>query len=271
MAALFALVLAARAADAAGPFEVPTADVLSYPIGAGDVVHIDVVGEAEMTGDYRVGSDGAVELPYGGRVVVAGLTVDEARKAVTLQLSQKVFARPPQVVLDVASYASRKIDVSGIVAKPDTYALDKGRTTVSDVLVRAGGLTDGTAAKAVIYRDVAGARTTIEVDLERLNAGDMSADKEVIAGDHVYVPPVESVFVDGQVQKPGAIAYRDGMTVTQAITQAGSTLGTARKVAAYIMRGSERIPVNLKRILSGEEADIVLRPSDRVYIPESVF
>jgi polysaccharide export outer membrane protein len=270
MAALFALVLAARAADPSGPSEVPAADVLAYPIGAGDVVHIDVVGETEMSGDYRVGSDGAVELPHAGRVGVAGLTVDEARRAVTEQLKQKVLLRP-QVVLDVVTYASRRVDVSGIVAKPDTYAFDKGRTTVSDLIVRAGGLTDGSAARAVIYRDVAGERLRIEIDLERLNAGDLTADKEVLAGDHLYVPPVESVFVDGQVQKPGAIAYRDGMTVTQAITQAGSTLGTARKSAAYIMRGTERIPVNLKRILSGEEADIVLRPSDRVYIPESVF
>jgi protein involved in polysaccharide export with SLBB domain len=142
---------------------------------------------------------------------------------------------------------------------------------VSDMLVRAGGLLEASAPRAFIVRQVAGESTKIPVDLERLNAGDASADIELRAGDRLYVPPVESVFVDGQVGKPGAIAYRDGMTVTQAIAQAGSTLGTARKAGVYIMRGEERIAVNLKRILSGEEADVALRPSDRVYIPESVF
>ncbi|MDP2306383.1 MAG: polysaccharide biosynthesis/export family protein [Pseudomonadota bacterium] len=259
--------LTALAAHAA---ENRSADVLTYPLGAGDEVRIDVVGELEMSGVFRIGVDGAVDIPYGGRVPVAGLTVDEATRAITAHLAKNVLARP-QVVLDMATYGSRMVNVTGGVMKPDSYAFEKGHTMVSDLLVRAGGLTDASATRAAITREVAGVVTNIPVDLERINAGDAAADLELRAGDRLYVPQVESVFVDGQVQKPGAISYRDGMTITQAITQAGSTLGTARKTAAYIMRGGERIPVNLKRIQSGEESDIVLRPSDRVYIPESAF
>lgn len=262
----FCLVMA-FAAQAA---EHRSADVLTYPLGAGDEVQIDVVGEPEMSGVFRIGVDGAVDIPLGGRVPLSGLTLDEANRAITAHLLNNVLVRP-QVVLDIATYGSRTVVVTGGVVKPDSYAFEKGYTTVSDVLVRAGGLTDASAASAAIMRDVAGVVQRIPVDLERINAGDSAADLELRAGDRLYVPQVESVFVDGQVQKPGAISYRDGMTITQAITQAGSTLGTARKTAAYIMRGSERIPVNLKRIQSGEESDIVLRPSDRVYIPESAF
>lgn len=249
--------------------EMGASDVLEYPIGAGDALRIDVVGEADMSGVFRVGSDGAVDIPYAGRVPIAGLTVDEATRALTVQLG--TVLRRPQVVLNVETYESRKVDVDGIVTKPGTYPLEKKRTTVSDIIVRAGGLADPSAPRAFILREVAGEPVKVEVDLERLNNGDLTADVEVKAGDRIYVPSVESVFVDGQVQKPGAIAYRDGMTVTQAIAQAGSTLGTARKTAAYIMRGTERIAVNLKKIQNGEEADIVLRPSDWVYIPESAF
>lgn len=248
----------------------PTADVLAYPIGAGDEVRLEVVGEESMSGVFRVGVDGGIEVPYAGRIVVAGLTVDEASKAVTAWLARTVLARP-QVVLDVETYAARKVDVDGIVAKPSSYALEKGRTTVSDVIVRAGGLNDPSAPVAFVSREVAGQGVLIKVDLERLYAGDRAADIELRAGDKVYVPPVESVFVDGQAGKPGAIAYRDGMTVTQAIAQAGGTLSTARKAGVYIVRGEQRIPVNLKRIQNGEEGDIVLRPSDRIFIPESAF
>lgn len=258
------MALAAHAAESL------SADVLTYALGAGDEVRLDVVGEADMSGVFPIGADGGIDIPYGGRLPVAGLTVGEATRAITAHLAKSVLARP-QVVLDVETYGSRKVNVTGGVVKPDTYAFEKGRTTVSDVLVRAGGLTDASATRASIFRETAGVVQTIAVDLERINAGDPAADIELRAGDRLYVPQVESVFVDGQVQKPGAISYRDGMTITQAITQAGSTLGTARKTAAYIMRGSDRIPVNLKRIQSGEEADIVLRPSDRVYIPESAF
>ncbi|MES2638239.1 MAG: polysaccharide biosynthesis/export family protein [Myxococcota bacterium] len=262
----FCLLMAFAAHAAASP----SADVLSYSLGPGDELRLDVVGEADMSGVFGVGPDGAIDIPLGGRVPVAGLTVDEAKRAITAHLADHVLVRP-QVVLNIEKYGSRTVNVTGGVVKPESYAFEKERTTVSDVLVRAGGLTDASATRAWIMRDVAGVTNKIPVDLERINAGDAAADIELHAGDRLYIPQVESVFVDGQVQKPGAISYRDGMTITQAITQAGSTLGTARKTAAYIMRGSERIPVNLKRIQSGEEADIVLRPSDRVYIPESAF
>ena len=152
-----------------------------------------------------------------------------------------------------------------------TYWLDQGRTTVSQMIVRAGGLSDPTAPRAIVFRDVGGMPTPIPIDLDRINVGDVTADIELRAGDRLYVPPVESVYVEGQVSKPGAIAYRDGMTVTQAIAQGGGALGTARRAGVYIMRGGEKIPVNLKRIQAGEDADIVLRPSDHVYIPESAF
>ncbi len=250
--------------------EAPAADVLAYPIGSGDILRVEVVGEEAMSGAFRVGGDGAIDLPYAGRIPVAGLTVDEAARAVTGWLGKSVLARP-QVVLGVETYASRLVDVGGIVAKPASYALERGRTTVSDVIVRAGGLNEPSAPRALIFRDVSGERTVIEVDLERLNVGDLSADVELRAGDHLYIPPVESVYVDGQAGKPGAISYRDGMTVTQAIAQAGGTSSTARRSAVYIVRGNERIPVNLKKIQNGEEADIVLRPSDRIFIPESAF
>jgi polysaccharide export outer membrane protein len=258
------MALGVHAAEGSSP------DVLTYPIGPGDEVRVDVVGEADMSGVFRVSGDGAIDIPYGGRVPLAGLTVDEAKRAITVHLGKNVLARP-QVVVDMETYGSRTVNVTGGVTKPDSYAFEKGRTTVSDLLVRAGGLADASATRATITREVAGSTQVIPVDLEQINAGNPEADVELRTGDRLHVPPVESVFVDGQVQKPGAISYRDGMTITQAITQAGSTLGTARKTAAYIMRGDERIPVNLKRIQSGEEADIVLRPSDRVYIPESAF
>ncbi len=250
--------------------EGPSADVLCYPIGAGDQLRVDVVGEPDMSGVVRVGVDGAVDIPYAGRIAIGSLTVGEATRAITVQLGLRVLARP-QVFINIETYASRLVDVDGGVAKPASYALEKCRNRVSDLLVRAGGLADASATEAQIMRDVLGERAVIDVDLERLNAGDPTADLDLRAGDRLYVPPVQSVYVDGQVQKPGAIAYRDGMTVTQAIAQGGGTLSTGRKAAVYIVRGAERIPVNLKRILAGEEADLALRPSDHIYIPESVF
>lgn len=256
--------LSAFAAGAGG------ADILTYPLGAGDEVRIDVVGEPDMSGTFRVAGDGTVTIPYAGAVKVEDLTVDQATIAVTKLLGSTVLARP-QVILTVEAFKARQVEVAGAVKTPGVYPLQSDRTTVKDALVRSGGLQDLSSPRAQIHRQVAGQQQVIEVDLERIYRGDLVADLELRPGDHLYIPPAESVFIDGQVQKPGAIAYRDGMTLTQAIAQAGSTLGTARQSAVYILRGNEKVPVNYKRILRGEEADVSLRPSDRVYVPESAF
>jgi polysaccharide export outer membrane protein len=250
--------------------ETGPADVLTYPLGPGDELRVEVVGQPDMSGDLRVAADGTLTIPLARAVPVAGLTLDQARDAIIADLSDG-YLRNPQVILDISTFASRQVAVSGGVLQPGAYPLISGLTTVSRVLLEAGGITDPNAPQAQIWRDTNGTREVIEVDLERLRRGDPAADLPLLPGDQVYVPLADQVFVDGQVQKPGAIAYRDGMTLTEAIIQAGSALGTARLSGVYIMRGGERMNVNLKRILRGKDEDVPLLPADRIYLPESVF
>lgn len=248
----------------------PLPEVLDYRLGPGDEVALEVVGEAEMSGTFRVGGDGALEIPYGGRILVSNLTIDEAVRVITQHLGGTVLRRP-QVVLTVERYRSREVEVSGAVAKPGRYPMTEARVTVREMLVSAGGLGDLSSPRAEIHRTTSAGRIILEVDLERVYNGDLEADRELLPGDQLYVPPAESVFVDGQVAKPGAIAYRDGMTLMQAIAQAGSTLGTARAAGVYVLRGSEKLPANVRRIQRGDDPDIALRPGDRVFVPESAF
>lgn len=265
--ALLCLVLTslARAGD-----EGLAADVLTYVIGPGDEVHLEIVGQPDMSADVRVDTDGDLPIPMAGQVHVAGLTIDAARKTIVTHLAAG-YLRNPQVLLHVSTFASKLVDVSGGVVRPSTYPIQAGTPTVSKILLAAGGLMDPNAPRAEIWRDVDGVRRVITVDLDRINKGDQQADVAVYAGDHLYVPQVEQIFVDGQVQKPGAIIWRDGMTLTEAIIQAGSTLNTARLQGVYILRGTDRIDVNYKRVQEAKEADISLRPSDRIVVPESVF
>ncbi|MFZ5475784.1 MAG: SLBB domain-containing protein [Myxococcota bacterium] len=261
MFALALCALDARADDAAA------ADVLSYRLGKADEVRVEVVGEEQMSGVYRVNGDCTVELRYAGAVPVCDLTLDEATLAIKGQLARTVLAKP-QVLLSMESYNARVVEVSGAVKEQGTYPIKKDRVTVSDMLLAAGGLVELNTPSATIVRRT-GER--VEVDLLRLRSGDGVEDRALLPGDTLWVPPMESVFVDGQVEKPGAIAFRDGMTLMQAIAQAGSMKSTALKSGVYIMRGSEKLPVNLKKVLKGEEADVKLLPSDRIYVPESVF
>lgn len=242
----------------------------SYVLGPGDEVRIEVVGEPDMSGDRPVFPDGTIDLAYAGRVEIGGLTLTEATGRVRDHLAEKVLVNP-QVVLGIARLASKQVEVSGGVNKQGEYVLDRGDMRVSTLLVVAGGLVDPSTPRAEIWRDGPAGRQVIPVDLERIREGDFAADLEVLPDDHLVIPQPQQVFVDGQVEKPGGYLYRDGMTISQAVAQAGGEKGTAKTNSVQLLRGSERIEVNLKRIRRGVEADVVLRPGDQVYVPESVF
>lgn len=245
-------------------------DTLTYQLGPGDVVHVEVVGEPDMSGDRRIGSDGTVDIAFAGPVAVGGLTLDQATAEITRVLGARYLTRP-QVTLDILKLNSKRVELTGGVVKPGVYALSAGHTTVSDLIVRSGGLVDPATPRAEVWRDGVAGREVLPIDLESVNRGDVSADLELIAGDHLNVPPPPQVFVDGRVAKAGAYVYRDGMTITQAITNAGGFAGSARTTFVQLIRGTDHKRVNVKRILEGHENDILLRPGDQIYVPESAF
>jgi protein involved in polysaccharide export with SLBB domain len=86
------------------------------------------------------------------------------------------------------------------------------------------------------------------------------------------------VYVAGEVNTPGMLDYHGGLTLVQAIMQAGGFLNTARlSHVLVIRRGSEGQPlgslVDVGEILTDGSfgADIALAPSDIVFVPRSVI
>ena len=84
-----------------------------------------------------------------------------------------------------------------------------------------------------------------------------------------------NVFVYGEVKTPGVIPFLSSKKITllQAIAQAGGPTEWAKKTKVMIKRkdkktGKEmKIRVNLKNMISGKIADIVLEEGDVVIVP----
>ena len=88
----------------------------------------------------------------------------------------------------------------------------------------------------------------------------------------------QKVYVDGEVGRPQMINLVGSMTVLQAITQAqGFLVSAQRDEVVVIRRKADKkpfvIPVNVKAALDGTDIsqDIVLQPSDIVYVPKSAI
>ena len=127
-------------------------DSYDYPVGPGDIVRVSMDDLPELREvDARVDGTGAVGLPLLGEVHVAGLTEEETQEL----LAQKVrrYQREPRVHVFIQHYASRNVEVMGMVARPGTYSLNGPGESILSVMGRAGGakgVGDERAAEKVI-------------------------------------------------------------------------------------------------------------------------
>jgi len=87
-----------------------------------------------------------------------------------------------------------------------------------------------------------------------------------------YLSKKISVF--GQVRKPGTLSFVDGMTIIEAISQAGGFTEMARKNAVSVTRksgGEHKYTIPVESIGEGKAANFFLRPGDTVFVPRRLW
>ena len=260
-------------AQAAAPAQAPAAPQptasfnATYLIGVSDVLAIKVFNEEQMTNKYTVDTDGSITFPLIGRFQVGGKTTRQIEEDLTRAL-QPDWLKRAQVSVEIAQYRSRSIYVLGEVRTPGRYNIE-GPMTLLEVIANAGSTTasasntiivqrykDGLAA-AVAAPTTAGDTRWAEVtriNLDDLREGKLSANLLLQDSDMIIVPPAERVYVSGMVKTPGSFVIRPGMTVRQAIAEAG---GIAE-------RGSTRGIKIIRKDDKGREVEIDAKMSDLV-------
>ncbi len=235
-----------------------------YAIGPGDVIDIKVHGHDLGRSQFIVGASGEISFPYVGKIELRGQTVFQAESLVEEKLADG-YLLSPEVTIQVAEHRSQRVEVLGAVDKAGIYYLD-GPTTVRSLIAKAGGINVEKGGVVLLTRN--GQVTRIGLaDLEGPEGAEI-----VEPGDVVNVDPAGSVvYLAGEVKKPGAIQYSEGLTVSQALIRAGGSSGVSRLSGTYILRDGERISINLRRVLKGKDADMMLEPGDKVVVPESAL
>ena len=175
------------AADSSNGGSVQTPAVLpaAYKIGVGDVLHILVWAEPQLTETAVVRPDGKVSLPLVSELEVAGQTPEAVQQTLTEQLVR--FVRKPRVTVTVQEIHSRMVYITGEVQRPGAYPLLDVMNVVQ-LVARSGGLTDFAKQKQVyVLRAVNSAR--VNVNYEKVLKGQAPQQNlELAPGDTVVVP-----------------------------------------------------------------------------------
>jgi len=182
-----------------------------------------------------VGSDGAIAIPYVGRIHAAGVSVEELREYIENTLAKSKLASQPQVAVTMTTNLSNTVLVAGDVKNPGRYVLTQSPQRLLDAVTLAG------STLHLPYD------TTITLtrgdNQERMTLGDMSplSPQNVLLepGDRVYIayePRTYTVF--GATLKPSEITFdTQRVTLAQALARSdGLDDNKADPRAIYLFR-----------------------------------
>lgn len=158
-----------------------------YTIGAEDVLMVLYWRDKDLSAEVAVRPDGKITLPLLNDVQAAGLTPDELRERV--QAAAARYVDSPNVTVVVKQINSRKVFVTGRVAKPGTYPL-MGPTTVLQMIATAGGLMDfAKGDRIVILRTTRGKPETLKFNYKDVSRSrNLEQNIELKPGDTILVP-----------------------------------------------------------------------------------
>jgi polysaccharide export outer membrane protein len=246
----------------------------SYVIGSQDSIRITVFDEPELSGTYRVESDGMLMFPLVQRVTASGLTLREFQERLTKQLANG-FIRNPQVRVEIDQYKSQSVFVMGEVRTPMKVTMT-GSMTLLEALAQAGSPTTSASSLVTIVHptrvNTSGAMP--DPDAEKgaeksvVNLTDLQAANSFVLrdGDIITVPKAETFYISGNVRNPGSYVLQSGETLEQALAVAGGLTerGTTRGVKANRLVNGKAVEVTLKL------ADLV-KAGDTITVPSRLF
>ena len=246
----------------------PTTAAAQYRLALGDSIRIAVFQSSDLTLETRITEAGVISYPLLGSVSLAGLTVAEAEQRIAKGLREGNFVKQPQVSINVVQARGNQVSVLGQVGRPGRYPLETGEVRLTDMLATAGGVGPFGSELIVIVGTRSGQPYRAEVDLPTVfGPNRRNADVLLQNGDVIWVERAPTIYMYGEVQKPGAMRLERNMTVMQALASAGGlTLrGTARG-----LRVSRKDASGATREIEPAMTD-TLRPDDVVFVRESVF
>lgn len=279
-----------------------------YRLGPGDELDVGVFAleKREETTHLKrtLTKEGLLALPWVGDLPAAGLTVRELENLIGKSYANR-FIKNPQVTVEVTTHRSAGVVVTGAVKSPGIYYLTSSRSTVLEMLLKAGGLAkdaadevlvihppkgmaqESTATNAAALADadlaesvlIGQGGSTVSIDLKKLVDGsDLTSNIGLAAGDVVAVRSLAQrfIYILGYVSRPGAYEMvTPQLDPVRAVALAGGLTPISRPDNCFILRetsqGQAVIRVNLVKMAHGVKAPTYLEAGDTLVIGTSLM
>lgn len=227
----------------------------------GDNVNVVCEEEPSLSKDYTITRDGYIVMQFVGAVNIAGLDEPTAGAKISATLIEQRILPKATVRLKVLGTKTALIAYGGAVSRTGDIFPRPG-LRLSDIVA---------AAQPTPAADLERVRITtadgkdLIVNFKAFDGKDMSHNPELRAGDRVFFDLITrplDVMVTGQVARPGAVPYKDGMTLRSAIAMAGGLSAIGDPKTVRLEHAGQVRDIDL-----GQE-DAPLQAGDRIFVPE---
>ena len=141
--------------------------------------------------DQPILPDGSINLGIYGRLIVAGKTVEEMELMIRATVQAQIHRDPGFITVRIVTRDSKVYYVLGEVNTPGAFPL-KGRETVLDAILAAGGINDhGSRENIILARPTAphSCRVVLPVCYREITQlGDTTTNYQILPGDRIIVP-----------------------------------------------------------------------------------
>ncbi|GEM79422.1 SLBB domain-containing protein [Vibrio superstes] len=264
--------------------------VFAKPVQIGDLVQVNLPGEASLNKGFQVDKSGRISLPEVGPTYVAGYKEDQLQKVVKDALS-KVFRDLSNASIYVAE-RQILLSIQGYVRSPGEYTLPES-STVQMALYAAGGIRPGAQLNKLHIKR---GSETKEFNYKKfLDSGDDSTLPKLKSLDTIFVPAspmvgnIEQEFdaaklanagdsggsrkaikVFGEVNAPGSFSFKADTDLVDIIMRSGGVTRYASVEQIRVISGNNPTTFNLKHYLdSGDDSMLPqLNPGSIVFVPK---
>ena len=198
------------------PINEPNPDS-GYVLDVGDVLQIQLVGQNDYIDDFLINSDGSINLPDIGKIIVAGLSLNDTSKMIKSKVSSAFIAT--EAFISLSEIRDVNILVTGNAQNPGIYTLT-GNSNILHAISAAGGISEfGSLREINLLRDNIIVETLDVYDL--LIKGQYNLKKRLRSGDVVFIEARKNIVtIDGAINRPAMYEALDNQKLISIIEYA---------------------------------------------------
>jgi protein involved in polysaccharide export with SLBB domain len=210
----------------------------NYVLGTYDEVMVDISGLYEASYKLKVSPEGTIRIPNVGPVKVAGLTIENATRAIRNQVAKiymGVSSGETHVNVTLGSIRSIRVSVVGEATRPGSYTLPSLATAFNALYACGGPNAIGSMRDIKVIRDN---KVVANLDVySYLFDGVLSDNVGLRDGDIIKVEPyVNRVTMSGAVKHPAVFETTRNETLQQLVRYAGGFADNAYKLKLTVLR-----------------------------------